>query len=57
MGLIQKLKSAVGGGAEPNTYECADCGETFESYIDPDDHWVTCDHCSSREVEVIESGA
>ncbi|MFB6211279.1 MAG: hypothetical protein ABEI76_07060 [Halobacteriales archaeon] len=57
MGLLDSLKGVLGSSADEHTYECSDCGETFDSYIDPDDHWVTCDHCDSRQVELIEQGS
>lgn len=54
MSVIQSLKNIIGDGPDQHTYECTECGAEFESYIDPDDHWVTCSQCDSREVELLD---
>jgi len=50
MSALQRLKRAV-PIVEPDerTYECRDCGATFESDSDPDR--ATCVDCLSDDVE------
>lgn len=48
MSIIQSVKSAVGFDSDRETYECVDCGTTFESATDPDSHWFKCVNCDSK---------
>jgi protein-arginine kinase activator protein McsA len=50
MSALQKLKTAVPVlGEDEQTYECQDCGSTFESDSDADR--ATCVNCLSDEVD------
>lgn len=49
MSVIQTVKSAIGMDSDRPTYECVECGTTFESATDPDSHWFNCPECGSEE--------
>lgn len=50
MSALEKFKSAVPGlGDDEQTFECQDCGATFESDSPPER--ATCSNCFSDEVE------
>lgn len=49
MSVIDTVKSAVGLDSSAPTYECVDCGSTFERKGDPDSYWFKCTECGSEE--------
>ena len=49
MSVIQTVKSAVGLDSSGPTYECVDCGTSFEKSADPDSYWFKCPDCGSEE--------
>lgn len=49
MSVIQTVKSALGIEPDRPTYECVDCGETFESATEPGSHWFRCPECGSKD--------
>lgn len=46
---IQSLIGSDDGGVEVTTFECAECGHTFESAKDPDR--AQCMECLSNDVQ------
>lgn len=48
MSVIESVKSALGLAADRPTYECVDCGSTFESGTEPGTHWFRCRNCGSE---------
>lgn len=38
------------------TYQCTECGTTFESHEDEDSYWLRCPDCDSGDVELAENG-
>lgn len=53
--MLETLKRKVGldDGDKP-TYRCHDCGETFESAMDPDSAWFKCRECGSDDRDALE---
>lgn len=52
MSVLQQIKETIGVGVEEqNRYRCGSCGTEFESHLDPDDTWLTCPDCDSRDIE------
>lgn len=49
MSVLESVKSAIGLSNDRPTYECVDCGNTFESATDPDSHWFKCPECDSKD--------
>ena len=49
MSIIDTVTSAVGLDAGGPTYECTDCGNTFETSSDPGDYWFQCPACGSEQ--------
>lgn len=49
MSIIDTVTSAVGLSSDRPTYECTDCGNTFETASDPGDYWFRCPACGSEE--------
>lgn len=49
MGALQKLKSVL--TTDNHSYECQDCGYTFESGVPL--HQATCRECQSENVEEV----
>lgn len=49
MSIIETVTAAVGLSDGRPTYECTDCGETFETASDPGDYWFKCSHCGSEQ--------
>ncbi|MFB6139485.1 MAG: hypothetical protein ABEJ26_03515 [Halosimplex sp.] len=48
MSVIQTVKSAIGiEGDETSTYECSECGSTFETERDPTSYWFSCPDCDA----------
>lgn len=54
--IIDSVKAAIGMEEETGTYECQECGTTFESTMDDaDSYWLKCPECSSEDVVAVES--
>lgn len=52
MSVIQRIREAVPTGeSEPNRYECADCGRTFE--VDAPPERAICSSCGNADVEPV----
>jgi Zn finger protein HypA/HybF involved in hydrogenase expression len=47
MSIIQTVKSTIGLGADRPSYECVDCGNSFETSTEPGSHWFSCPECGS----------
>lgn len=56
MALLHQLKRKIGLAEEPNRFECRDCDTTFESHMEPDSYWLSCERCDSEDVELIATG-
>lgn len=55
MGVLSAIKNLVGGGSDETTltFECGECGATFESYMDPEGTHLRCQECRSTDVEPV----
>ncbi|MFB6192074.1 MAG: hypothetical protein ABEI11_01995 [Haloarculaceae archaeon] len=49
MSIVDTVKSAVGLGSDHPTYECVDCGNTFEGQAEPGSYWFECPECGSED--------
>lgn len=49
MSIVQSVKEAVGLDSDHPTYECVDCGASFEGQADPGSYWFKCPECGSEE--------
>lgn len=49
MSVIESVKSAIGLESEAPSYDCVECGATFERSTDPDSHWFSCPECGTKE--------
>lgn len=49
MSVIESIKSMVGIEEDHPTYECVECGNTFESVSGPGSHWFHCPECGSED--------
>ena len=55
MSVVQSIMERVGLKDSGQTYECRDCGATFDSHSDPDSIWLKCSECESEDVEPTET--
>lgn len=55
MRFVRTIKETIGLVEPPtrNTFECQDCGHTFESSQEEASYWTSCETCESRDVEKI----
>lgn len=51
MSVVQSILERVGVKEGGDTYECTDCGATFQSHSDPDSIWLQCSEFESENVE------
>ncbi len=49
MSVLETVKSAIGIEEEDqaSTYECVECGSTFETDRDPSSYWFKCPECDA----------
>lgn len=57
MSVLETVKEAIGVADERPTYNCPDCGETFQSEADPDSYWCSCPECGTKDIEPVEESA